>query len=439
MARARRGLLNNFTKKIEERSTRRSGDPQIFPVRSMDYNSSARIRLVPAIDPLTVLPFTELKMIPMSFVDETDDSKQVLFRAPSREMYSVEPFCCKVLQPVRDLWRDYNKLKEDGAPKTDVDRVKALASAHWLDIAYFWQGFVQDAKIKDFEVPENPLMVFRFTKQIHNILDKSMFKNQEDPFDYSPIGEFLESDIESLRTENIPEDMSEEEFMDLFLGYDFIIRKEKKDDYPNYEQSGWALKSGETSLNEDQLGALMEHGFHDVRKKYLPPQPTEAQYEVMEEMINVSIDGGEWNPEWEEVDKDHDFKIRGFRKNGDKSGSSGKSTSFGTRGKSDDGSGSKRTNNADKLKNLTRRKTNEDEVKEPAGEEPVDEPIDDDDEGGEEEVAPKTTRGRGRAKPKSDPEPEDADDGDDGDDGKTNASKNISAITAKIRARKQNK
>lgn len=431
MARARRGLLNKFTQTIESRSTRSKGDAQIFPIRDMDIGTTARIRFVPAIDPLTNLPFTELKNIPMSFVDETDDSKQVLFRAPCLEMYDLEPFCCPVLQPVRDLWRDYNNLKENGGTKNDIEAARKLASSHWFDGAYFWQGFVQDHKLKDFQVPENPLMIFRLTKQIHNILDATMFKNEEDPFEDSPIGEFLASDLEAIANDEIPDDMSEEDFMDLFLGYDFIIRKEKPNEYVNYEQSSWALKGGESMLDSDQIAALVEHGFHDIRTKYLPPRPTDAQYEVMAEMVKVSIDGGEWNPEWEEVDKDHDFKIRGFRKrntdSNDDAGKAKKSFSTKTRSSDEEDGETSRTSNTDKLKSLTRgRKPKEEAVSEPEDEpETIDEGSDDE----APEETTKSSRGRGA---KSEPETD-----SDEDDGKSNVKKSIADITNKIRASKK--
>jgi hypothetical protein len=93
--------------------------------------------------------------------------------------------------------------------------------------------------------------------------------------------------------------------MSKFEGYNFIIKKLQQGDYADWTTgSGWS--KSQYSLTDEQLAAIAEHGLHDLSKR-LPPRPTDEQYDVLTEMMEVSIqrmltgENGYWRKEWEEA------------------------------------------------------------------------------------------------------------------------------------------
>jgi hypothetical protein len=93
--------------------------------------------------------------------------------------------------------------------------------------------------------------------------------------------------------------------MSKFEGYNFIIKKLQQGEYADWTTgSGWS--KSQYTLTEEQLAAIAEHGLHDLSKR-LPPRPTNEQYDVLTEMMEVSIqrmltgENGYWRKEWEEA------------------------------------------------------------------------------------------------------------------------------------------
>ena len=75
-------------------------------------------------------------------------------------------------------------------------------------------------------------------------------------------------------------------------------------------------------LTDEQLAAIAEHKLHDLTKR-LPDRPSEEQYEVLAEMMTLSVNRqltGEvavWNTEWEALG------FKPFRQRGEKSEAAG--------------------------------------------------------------------------------------------------------------------
>ena len=153
-------------------------------------------------------------------------------------------------------------------------------------------------------MPENPVRVFPFLKQIHQVIFGKLMSEEEDGFDFLPTGEFSMQDVQNVLTDGALSEDEIERVLNKFLGINFILKKIQKGKYANYQTSSWSMSP--SMLTEDQLEGLNEHGLHDLRQR-LPKQPTDEQYEIMTEMVNVSIgrlmgdDEGLWNPEWAEA------------------------------------------------------------------------------------------------------------------------------------------
>lgn len=305
-------------------------DTSVFPFWNIPFGGSATLRLIPWSDPVTSEWYTEKKIVRLKFLDPKDDSKIITFEAPVREMYSVEEKC-PILQPVRDLYKEAEQL-ENAGDTTEAQRLQKVAGAHWIKPIYYSQGFVIKAGFDESEVPENPIRVFPLLKQIYQIVHGKIMSEDEDGFDIMPMGEFSLDDVHALVSGNIPDDEIER-ILDKFAGYNFILKKVKKGDYANYQTSGWSQSP--SMLSDEQLEAIAKHGLHDLRKR-LPDQPTDEQYEVMTEMMHVSMGrllgthDGYWDPTWE---TEHGLKPKktGSQSSGD-SGSDDSTPTTSSRG-----------------------------------------------------------------------------------------------------------
>ena len=158
-------------------------------------------------------------------------------------------------------------------------------------------------------------------KQIHNMINESIF-SETDPWEILPFGEYLLEDVQAILGDG-------EVDLSKFEGHNFNLKKMQQGDYANWLMgSGWATNS-RPRLTDEQLAAIAEHGFHDLTKR-LPDRPSEDEYEILTEMMEVSVnrqltgENGVWRPEWEEAG----FKpIR--RKGGDGDGEGGESSGGG--------------------------------------------------------------------------------------------------------------
>ena len=279
-------------------------DNSVFTFWNLGFDASATLRLLPYNDPTSGNFWTEKVMIPMMFVDPDDEQKTIIFKAPCREMYgSDKQNLCPTLEPVRALYKEAEELKNTGQT-VESKRLIKVAGLHWKKPTYYYQGFVVKPGFTETEdIPENPIRVFPFVKQIHKIILNSL-ESKDDPFEFLPTGDFTEDDIAALSGEI--DDAEVERILTKFEGHNFIVHKTKQGEHANWSVgTGWARNS-KVTLTEEQIVALSEYGYHDLTKR-LPEQPSDDKYEILKEMMNVSIDrllnGGDgyWNKEWEEA------------------------------------------------------------------------------------------------------------------------------------------
>ena len=290
-------LLKKMKEKVNSNKGGFTQDESVFPFWNVDFGETTTIRLLPRIDEVSGLIWTEKHTVPMAFVDPENDSKLLNFYAPSMRNYG-EP--CAVIKAVSQLYNAADEAK-NGGDVAKEEELRAVAGKHWVKSLFYYQGFIIDTKLMEKNTPENPIRVFPVSKKLHNKIKADIFgmeSTDEGLFDQLPSGEFSIEDVEMLAN-------GDEVDMDLFNGYNLILKKAKQGEYADWTSSStWARK--ETDLTEDQIGALLEYGFNDTSKK-LPEKPTAEQQAVYEEMVQVSIDrllnGGDgfWNPEWEEA------------------------------------------------------------------------------------------------------------------------------------------
>lgn len=287
----------------EKKNSGFTKDKAIFPFWNLKEGNFSNVRLLPFDDEVSASFWTEKKMIPMEFIDPTDDSKLLRIQAPCMEMYDASERC-PILAPVRQLYKDA-KEKEGEGDTTGAKRDKKAAGKHWLKFSAYYQGFVNKAGFTEEEedLPENPIRVFPFRKQIHKVISESL-EDESIAFDAIPTGEWEAEDIKALMASDL-DDETAQLVLDNTNGYDFIVRSKKIDDWANYSSSSWDLQRP-SLLSDEQLEAIAQYGLHDLRA-LLPTKPTEEQIEVYLEMIEVSIgrmlgtDDGYWNPEWEKA------------------------------------------------------------------------------------------------------------------------------------------
>lgn len=304
-------MLDAMRQRMKDRQPQRGGgDNSIFLFWKLQFGKSSTLRLLPFNDEFTGGFWTERITLPMTFVDPEDESKFVYFNAPCLEMYGRNTGKCPALEPVRDLYAQEKELRNSGQTK-DADQLKRVAGAHWKKPLYYYQGFVVNPGFTEEEVPENPIRVFPFNKKLHSLIYDSLL-NEEDPFDFLPVGEFTIDDIKTLFDGG-------EVDPDKFMGYNFICKKMEQGGYADWTTGSTWSKKAEV-LTDEQLEALNTYGLHDLSKR-LPDRPSDEQYGVLKEMMQISIDrvltgeNGVWRKEWEE-----DCGFKPYRKRGDGGG-----------------------------------------------------------------------------------------------------------------------
>ena len=287
-------MLERMRARVQERSPQFEKDYSIYAFWNLKFGGSSTLRLLPFNDPYTGGFWTEKVMLPMQFTDPNDPTKVVKFMAPCREMYD-HANKCPILVPVRELYDEAKELKNTGNTK-EAERLQKIAGFHWKKPTFYYQGFVNKSGMAEDETPENPIRVFPFNKKIHQIIYNSIFNSDEDPYETLTCGEFTEEDVQAI-LEDGDVDMS------IFEGYNFIVKKMQQDKWADWTtSSGWS--KSQSPLTDEQLAAIAEHKLHDLTKR-LPERPSEEQYEVLAEMMTLSVNrqlNGEvavWNTEWE--------------------------------------------------------------------------------------------------------------------------------------------
>ena len=305
-------MLDNLRKKLAESKTGFTKDHSIFTFWNLPTGGNSVVRLLPYEDSVSHGFWTEKKVMPLSFVDPEDDSKILRVMAPCREMYDRSELC-PVLGHVRALYKEAKELKNAG-DTTGCKRLEDVASAHWIKPTFYYQGFVEKPGMTEEEVPENPIRVFPFLKKIHQVINNSL-TDEDIGFELLPTGEFTEAEIKALLSGELDEDEATR-ILTMTSGFPLSLKKTQSGEHANYQTSTWLLNK-EAHLSDEHLEAIAKYGLHDLRKR-LPNRPSDEQYDVYEEMMQVSIgrllgtDEGLWNPSWEE---DHGIKY--FKPKGD--------------------------------------------------------------------------------------------------------------------------
>lgn len=270
------------------------------PMGQLERGKSATIRLLPYLDKISQSIYTARSMLNMSFVNPENDEEEWTVMAPCLEMYTTEERC-PMASVVRDMFSQSDDLLDAG--QSDESKlVREAALAHWKKWTYYYQGFILNGGTE--EVDPNKIVPIIFPKAIHKLIDSA--SDSDSDFDMLPSGEFSEEDVALLLDGEKDPDMSEDEFMALFVGRPIKAKKGVTSDgkHNSYTDSAWDFK--EHMLSDEQLAYIASEGFVDQRK-FLPKQPTPEQYEVYGEMMTISTQAAlgnadnTWNPEWETV------------------------------------------------------------------------------------------------------------------------------------------
>lgn len=304
-------------------------DFSIYPHWKLEYNKFSQVRLLPNGDPEAQVPWATRKLIPCQFPDPEDDSKPpVHFNVPCLEMYDHNAKC-PALQPVRDLYKAEKAARKSGQ-NVEADRLKKIASRHWLDTSTYWNmlllksGFIEEGLPVDLPI----VRTAHFTKQIQARIegDLGLLTTEEGTdapppvLSELPCGTFTAQDIDNVLSGNVDESEADT-ILSKFEGKTFVLKKVQKGDYANWESSYFVVGENH-ELDIDVLQAIQKQGLPDLSKR-LPVRPTAEQYEVLADIVQTSIDGGEWNPEWE--GEGLGFKF--YRKKSDKDGDDANTTS----------------------------------------------------------------------------------------------------------------
>ena len=226
------------------------GPSDVFPFWNMPDGSSTTVRFLPDGNDDNSFFWVEKQIIRLTFPGVLGDieQKEVTVVVPCMEMYGKT---CPILTEVRPWWSD--------------ESLKDLASKYWKKRSYIFQGFIQETKLREDELPENPIRRFIIGPQIFNIIETSLL----DP-------EF----------EEIPTDYEN--------GTNFIISKTSKGMYADYSTSKWARR--ETPLTQEQLDAIEQYGLNDL-STFLPAEPSPEHLNAIYEMFQASVDGEKYDPE----------------------------------------------------------------------------------------------------------------------------------------------
>ena len=250
-------------------------------------------------DDITKAFWTPQKKINLTFVNPENEDENWYFSVPCLEMYEDPKVAkCPVADLARALFKESDELAADGAT-TEAEALKEAALAHWMKYSYYFQGFI--LKGGPDGVSDSDLMPILMPKSVHKLINDSVF-SENASFEELPTGSFTLEELAMLMENDVPSDYTEDEFLQLFKGHNYVVKKTTKGGYNNYETSAWEIK--QTDLTDEQLATIADNGLLDLRK-YLPKRPTDEMYEVFVEMATVSIErelgegDGHWNPEWE--------------------------------------------------------------------------------------------------------------------------------------------
>ena len=223
-------------------------DNAIYPFWNIDEGSSTLLRFLPDSDPNNTFFWVERQMIRLTFPGIVGgDQKPTTVQVPCMEMFGET---CPVLTEVRPWFKDPS--------------LEDMGRKYWKKRSYIFQGFVNENPL-DETSPENPIRRFVIGPQIFNIIKSAL----------------MDPEMENLPT-------------DYVAGTDFRLSKTTKGQYADYSTSKWARK--ESSLTEENLGAIDTHGLHNLND-FLPAKPTAEGVQAIAEMFQASVDGELYDPQ----------------------------------------------------------------------------------------------------------------------------------------------
>lgn len=236
------------------------GDNSIYAFWNIPEGSTAVLRFLPDADESNTFFWRERQIINIPFAGvKGGESKQVVVKVPCVEMWGDT---CPVHAVIRPWFKD--------------PRMEDMGRKYWKKRSYLFQGTVPTNPLAD-DVSENPIRRFIINPSIFGII-KSALMNPE---------------MEELPT-------------DYIQGTDFRLVKTSKGGYADYSTSTWARK--ERSLNEQELGAIAQHGLYNLND-FLPKKPNAEELNAIVEMFEASVDGELYDPaRWAQF-----YKPAGYR------------------------------------------------------------------------------------------------------------------------------
>ncbi|RMH20536.1 MAG: hypothetical protein D6698_04075 [Gammaproteobacteria bacterium] len=295
-----RKTLADFRKRVLEK-TQAAPTNSFWAPGDLPMNGSARVRFAPYESKITAGFWEEVVNFRFQFFDEND--KPVYVTIPSlatfvsrEEMRATQQYC-PLLSRANELFRDANEAKDSGDTATAEHKLKVARSV-WPRRYYLYQGFIVSGSDKN----PNELSVIRVTKAPHQSIVQPLLDPELVTFTDMPTGTYTVEDAKALMNDEIPEGMTEEEFVDMFMVREFIFRKTKKGEFNDYSSSMWSTER--VPLDDEQIAYIAENGLLDLTQ-YMPKRPTAEQYElymdILEEAIAVAEgeSDGRFNPEWE--------------------------------------------------------------------------------------------------------------------------------------------
>jgi len=232
------------------KSSTSGGDNAIFPFWNIPEQSTAVLRFLPDGNESNSFFWVERLMIrlPFSGIKGDSDSRNTFVQVPCMEMWNET---CPVLTEVRTWFKD--------------PALEDMGRKYWKKRSYIFQGFVLDSPLAEDTVPENPVRRFIIGPQIFQLLKAAL----------------MDPELEELPT-------------DYTSGLDFRLTKTTKGGYADYSTSTWARR--ERALDKAETEAVSQYGLFDL-SSFLPNKPDETAVNVIKEMFEVSVDGGQYDPE----------------------------------------------------------------------------------------------------------------------------------------------
>mgnify|MGYP001547888336 CR=1 FL=1 len=262
MSKSNDAMLDALRKKLEAKQQKSGGNntadyTKFYPFFNIDFDESVTLRFLQDKNQEILADefWVEEQMYDWKFAHPTEPGQEVRVRIPCRNMYEERT------DPVlKTLSQKYDQLKSQG---------KNL----WVKKHYYYNGFVKKSPIEEENTPENPIRLFKLSKDLHGIIFNALMETDDD-----------------LKLPSIPIDLEE--------GLNFIISKKKNSGgYASYSASSFSAKP--SSLTDDELAAIEQYGYWDLRAQ-LPAMPSDEAYGVLPEIMEANINDEPWNMDWNE-------------------------------------------------------------------------------------------------------------------------------------------